>query len=83
MIETRCMGTKEIIFEKYTFYDEKGNTTSEIKVWHENDNLYYENGNVNFERRFIRGNLHGSCKIYNEDGTLNETRHYQQNMMTG
>ncbi len=44
---------------------------------------YYDNGNLKMESAFLEGKKHGDCKLYFEDGTLNEVRSYSNNEMTG
>lgn len=44
---------------------------------------YHDNGNLKMETTFLEGKKQGECKLYFEDGTLNEVRKYQNNVMTG
>ena len=44
---------------------------------------YFDNGNLKMQSAFIEGKKHGECKIFYEDGTLNEVRSYKNNEMDG
>ena len=44
---------------------------------------YFENGNLKMETNFLEGMKDGECKLYFEDGKLNEVRSYRNNEMHG
>lgn len=44
---------------------------------------YYDNGTLKMQTTFLDGKKQGECKLYFEDGELNEIRHYKNNEMNG